>query len=596
MENSPRMKKIYQIAGIFPALTAFFIASAFGETSDGAIAMHGTPRFNKEASCFTQADPAAHKGGTLRLSETGAFDSLNYFITLGTAPFAAREWLYDTLMRRNPEEPFTLYPLIAKAETLSDDRKILILKINPAARFKTGDPITASDVLFTFNLLKEKGRFNYRGYYQQIQKIEKLDRLRVRFTLSGENRELPLIIGLAPVFSEKNTPVENFDKPGLTPPEGAGAYRMKSVDPGRSVTLKKDPNYWAENLFVNCGRFNFKTVKIDMFKNERAAYEAFRAGDIDIFTETDLNRIASGYNQTEDTSNPIVLNKIYSVLPTGMYGFALNTRRAPLNDPVLRKALIEAFDYEGISRRYFYNAHRQIEGAFDYSPLAANPEKRLSAQEIEAGRTESLYDPEVDIADRRAKLRESFERLKAKGYALKKGILFDPKDNPVSFEVLIADSKEERQALAFANDIQDLGVKVTVRLVDSANYEKRKSDFDYDIVTHRWYNSLSPGTEQMNYWGCSGAKTPGSRNYAGVCTPETETAIKTLLNADNYETLTQAARELDEGLKKGYYVVPLGLSPFYTIAARKNMINVREDKTLLFKKPAALKDKVSATR
>lgn len=575
---------------LFYAVTAFgFLCSVtsvlhptplFAKGVTGAVAMHGEAALPPDYACFPKADPKAKSSEALKLAEIGGLDSLNFFITLGTTPYAAREWMYDSLMRRRPDEPFSLYPLIAGVERMTEDRKTVIFKINDRARFKNGKKITADDLIFTFNLLKDKGRFNYRGYYKAVLAVEKLDNLRVKFSLSGENRELSLILALMPVLSAEDTPVEDFDKPSLTPPEGAGAYRVKKLDAGRSIVLERDPNYWAEDLPVNCGRFNFDEVRISMFKNERAAFEAFRAGEIDLFREGDLNRLKSGYDFPGAKAGKVELYKIFSGRPAGMYGFALNTRRSPLNDPALREAMFKAFDYDGVSSRYFYGAYDQLRGYFDYSPLSSFEALRLPPTEEDV---DTLYDPEAARSDRREIRRAAFAALKKKGYDFKNGALMTPKGEPIILEVLLTDTKEERTALAFADDMRDLGIKINVRLADGAAYEKRKSEYDYDIVTHRWYNSLSPGTEQINYWGCAGKETPGTRNYPGVCSPEIDKAIEDLLAAREYEALTASARKLDVLLAEGRYVIPLGLSPYSVIAGRDGLTNVTHDTTLLYK-------------
>ncbi len=543
------------------------------------IAMHGAPKLPADFQHFSYANPQAPKGGRLVLAAYGSFDSLNPLIIKGEAAAGIREFVYDSLMARGLDEPFSLYGLVAQTVEMPEDRSSITFNLDPKARFSDGTPLTADDVLFSFELLKTKGRPNHRTYFAKVAKAERLSDHAVRFTFdAGGDREIPLILALLPVLPRHLVDPDTFESTSLAPPVGSGPYRVAKVDAGRSITYERDPDYWGKDLPVNRGRFNFDEIRFDFFREGSVMFEAFKTGQVNIWPEEDPRRWANGYDFAAVTDGRVVKRAFDIGLPAGMTALVFNTRRKVFADPRVRRALILLFDFEWINRTLYAGLYDRTESYFERSILssAGRPadarERALLAPYAQYVKPEVMAGtfrfPTTNGTGRsRENQQEAFGLLKEAGYELKDGKLVDGRSGrQLEFEILAASTSQEGLLLSFARDVERLGIKVKLRVVDSAQYQSRLTTYDYDMVQNTWASSLSPGNEQLFRWSTAAAKTPGTYNFAGVENPAADAMIQALLEAKPEEDFVSAVRALDRVLLSGDYVIPLFYVPKQWVA------------------------------
>ena len=558
--------------------------SAFARAGDlgppvGAIAMHGQPALPPSFDHLPYVNPDAPKGGRLNLGYLGAFDSLNPYNVkaLSTAQGLIGN-VYQSLMVRSNDEPFTLYGLIAKSLETNAARDRLVFHLDPAAHFSDGAPITSADVLFTFNLLKAKGRPQQRAAYRLVKGVEAPDDLTVRFDLSGaEDRELPLTLAMMPVLSRAHTDPEHFDDQTLQIPVASGPYRVSEVTPGEQLVLQRDPNYWGRDLPISRGLYNFDTIRIDYFRDATAMFEAFKAGLIDYRVEDDTTRWRSEYDFPAAKDGRIIKATIPSDLPKGVSGFAFNTRRPLFADPGVREAMASMFDFEWINANLYAGAYKRSEGFFDDSELssigrpASDRERALLASFPGAARDDVMEGvwraPVSDGSGRdRAIARRAIDQLERAGYSLRDGRLVDGRGTPLTFEITVKNREEERLALAYARNLARIGVTANVRLVDEVQYQRRRTRFDFDMMLGTWTASPSPGNEELARWGSASANAEGAYNISGVASPAVDATIAAMLAAKSKEDFVAAVRALDRVLISGFYIVPLYYAPSQWIA------------------------------
>ncbi|MEN8131188.1 MAG: extracellular solute-binding protein [Pseudomonadota bacterium] len=541
---------------------------AFARGPMHAIAMHGEPKYSSGFQYFDYVRPDAPKDGLLRLAVIGSFDSLNPYIIQGV-PIRDHWLMFESLMARSFDEPFSLYAAIAESVEMAADRSWIIFHLNPKARFHDGSPITADDVLFSWRTLKAKGRPNMRAYYSKVVKAERRTARCVKFSFGAEaNWELPLILGLMPVLSERYYSKVSFDKSTLEPPVGSGPYRIVAVDPGRSVTYRRDPDYWGWDLPVNAGRHNFETIRYDYYRDADIALEAFKAGEYDLRFERDAARWSTGYDHPAVRDELIRLEAIVHERPVGMLGLVFNTRQSQFGDARVRQALGYIFDSEWINRALYHGSYRRITSYFENSELAARDP--IDAKEIALLRkyqdilpeevfTTIYHPPATDGSGRlREQHRKALRLLAQAGWRIKQGELVETSSGqPMQFEIMLLEPRYERMLLPYIHNLQRLGIKARLRTVDSAQYENRLSSFDFDVIVYHWGQSLSPGNEQEIYWSSQAADTEGSRNYAGIKHPAVDDLVKRIAGARDREELVTAAHALDRVLLWGHYVIPL---------------------------------------
>jgi microcin C transport system substrate-binding protein len=532
-----------------------------------ALALHGTPKYGPDFTHLDYVNPKAIKGGHVRLAEIGTFDNLNPYILKGIAA-AGVSGLFDTLTYHARDEAFTEYGLLAESIEVADDNSWVIFTLRPQARFHDGSPVTAEDVIFSFNILKTKGHPFYRSYYANVQRAEQMGNHKAKFTFSsGDNRELPLILGQMPVLSKSYWNHHDFEKTTLSPPLGSGPYKVESVDPGRSITYQRDPNYWGADLAVNVGRNNFDTLRYDYYRDATVALEAFKAGEYDFRVENVAKNWATGYDSPALNSGLIKQETIPHQQPTGMQGFVFNTRREIFKDPRVREALAYAFDFEWTNKNLFYDAYQRTRSYFSNSELAARglPSKaELAILKPYRGRlpeavfTKSYEPPSTDgSGNLRHNLRTAVRLLKKAGWVINKGrLVHQQTGKPLAFELLLVNPSFERVALPFKRNLKRLGIDLSVRTVDSAQYQRRVENFDFDMIVAVRGQSLSPGNEQRDFWSSDRADVPGSRNLAGVNDPIVDELVELLINAPDRQSLIDRTRALDRVLLWGHYVIP----------------------------------------
>ncbi len=564
------------------AAAGFYPGSAHAEPAH-AIAMHGTPALAEGFTTFPYVNPDAPKGGRVTLGSPGSFDNLNPMIVRGEPVQGIREFVVESLMARSQDEPFTLYGLIAEKIDVADNRTEVTFHLNPLAKFSDGQPVTAADVLFSFEALRDKGRPNYRTYYKKVVKTEVLSDHMIRFVFAdAEDRELPLILGLMPILPRHAMSADTFDQTTLTPIVGSGPYRIASVDPGRAITYARNPDYWARDLPVNRGRFNFDEIRFEYFREGTTLFEAFKTGNIDLRNEDDPGTWAKNYNFPAVTSGRIAREEMPIALPAGMTGLVFNTRRAIFADERVRLALIHLFNFEWVNKSFFHGLYKRSQSYFERSLLSSSGrpaderERKLLAPFANAVLPEIMDGtyrvPESDgTPHNRANARKAFEMLEAAGYTMKGGSLVDKSGTPFTFEILAATTSQERLLGAFTGDLAKLGIKARIRVVDSAQYQSRLKDYDFDMIQFTWPSSLSPGNEQLFRWSSKVAADPGSYNYAGVKNPAADAMIATMLAAESNEDFVSSVRALDRVLLSGHYVIPLFHSPAQWIASWKRL-------------------------
>jgi len=554
------------------------VAQAAAEASH-AIAMHGAPALPDDFTALPCANPDAPQGGRFVQGVLGTFDSLNPLIVQGLAVQAVRGYVVESLLARGYDEPFTLYGLLARTVETDDARSYVTFALDPAAHFSDGTPVTAEDIVFSWQLLRDHGRPNHRTYYAKVAKVEILDARTVRFDFgSGNDRELPLILGLMPVLPKHAIDVASFENTTLAKPVGSGPYVVAAVDVGRSVSFKRDPNYWGRALAVNRGLWNFDEVRFDYYRDANAYFEAFKAGLYDARSETDPTRWQTGYDIPAVRDGRIVKEALPNGLPKLSSDFVFNTRRPVFADIRVREAIALLFDFEWVNRNFFYNLYRRSASFFDDSELSAyhrpadDRERALLAPYPEAARADVLdgsWSPPVSDGSGRDRgtLRRALALLDAAGYDFTGTTLRNRlSGRPLAFEIMVTSRDEERLALAFSSNLARAGITDQVRLVDAVQYDQRRLGFDFDMIEYRFEQSLSPGNEQTFYWGAAAADQQGSRNYMGVKSAAVDAMIAAMLSARERPDFVAAVRALDRVLISGCYVVPLFYLPAQWVA------------------------------
>jgi len=557
-------------AGLCLALL-FVLASAARagvEEPTHGVAMHGAPALPADFDHFPYADPKAKKGGRLRIGLPGTFDSLNPFnLKAGSTAQGLSGNVFQTLMMRSQDEAFTFYPLIVKSLELDPDRTRLVFHLDPRARFSDGKMLTSADVLFTFNLLKAKGRPQQRIAYGLVKSIDAPDDHTVRYDLAGaKDRELPLILALMPVLPKHATDVEHFQDATLAPPIGSGPYKVAEVKPGSRLVLKRDEDYWGADLPSQRGFYNFDEIDIDYFRDGNALFEAFKAGLVDYRDETSPTRWAEGYDFPAARDGRIVKDPLHNENPKGMEGFAFNLRRDVFKDIRLREALGMMFDFEWINANLYNGLYSRTKSFFDQSELASTGRPASDAERallapfpnaVRADIMEGAWRPPVNDGSGRDRemARRALALLAQAGYRLE-GETLKKNGVPVTFEIMVKDRADERLALNYAASLKRIGVEASVRVVDEVQYQGRRQKFDFDMMVGQWIASASPGNEQRMRWGSASANQESSYNLAGAATPALDALIDAILSAKTREDFVTAVRAYDRVLLSGFYIVP----------------------------------------
>jgi peptide/nickel transport system substrate-binding protein len=550
------------------AMTASAAEQTGGEQAHG-IAMHGDLLYPPDFTHFDYVNPAAPKGGRLTLGVSGSFDSLNPLVVRGVPARGLREYVFESLMARSFDEPFSLYGLIAESVEVPDDRSWVAFTLRPQARFADGEPITVDDVIFSWELLKTRGRPNHRSYYSQIGEVQRIGERTVRFTFTEPDREMALIMGLMPILPSHHYDPETFERGGLSKPLGSGPYEVAELSAGSSITYRRNEDYWAADLPVTRGLHNFDEIRFEYYRDANTMFEAFRTGLIDVRPEDDPGRWATGYDFPAVRDRRVVLDEFETGVPRGMSALVFNTRRPVFADRRVREALLHLFDGEWINRNLYHGLYERTASYFEGSELSArgHPASELEHEILDPwldGIPEDVLDgsyelPVTDGSGRdRANLRHALALLDEAGWSLDGGELRHADTGErFAFEILVVTRDQERLALAYGRTLERAGIRVAVRQVDTTQFEQRRQVYDFDMIQNFWFASLSPGNEQRFYWGSAAAETDGTRNYMGVADPAADAAIDALLAAEERDDFVAAVRALDRALIAGTYVVPL---------------------------------------
>lgn len=531
-----------------------------------ALSIHGDVKYGPDFAHFDYADPDAPKGGAVTLAAIGTYDSFNGFILKGV-PAASLGLIYDTLMIGAEDEPFTEYGLLAESVDMPEDRSWVEFALRPEARWHDGAPVTADDVVWTFETLREKGHPFFRQYYADVESVASPAPGRVRFAFSDTtNRELPLIVGQLTVLPRHYWEARDFEETTLEPPPGSGPYRIAEFDAGRSITYERAPDYWGRGLPVNRGRNNFDRVRFDYYRDNTIALEAFKAGEIDFRVENNSKDWATQYDFPARAEGHVVVDEVGHEIGTGMQGFWFNTRKDKFADARVRDALAHAFDFEWTNENLFYGQYARTESFYSNTELAASGRPEGLEAEIlecfrgrlpEAAFGAPLAPPSTAGGSIRANLRKARGLLEEAGWAVRGGALVrEATGAPMEIEFLLVSPAFERVIGPYAKNLERLGVAARIRTVDSAQYQKRVEDFDFDMIVASIGQSQSPGNEQRNQWSSAAADIPGSQNYAGIEDPVVDALVDLVIQAPSRAALVAATRALDRALLQGRYLVP----------------------------------------
>ncbi|WP_416355698.1 extracellular solute-binding protein [Aureimonas phyllosphaerae] len=550
-----------------------------------AIAMQGEPKLPDGFDHFPYADPSAPKGGRMVYGVFGDFDNLNPVsvrgaLTTARGIFGDQEFgnlVYEPLMQRSMDEAFTLYPLIAKTVETDDERTFVEFQLDPAARFSDRRRIRPQDVIATADLLKVQGsvRPQYSNWLSKVAKVELAGQNGVRFTFNEKaDRELPLLLAGLPVLPEDAFDATTITQTTTKPPIGSGPYLVDRVEPGQRITYRRNPDYWAKDLATKRGLDNYDEIVVEYYRDQNAQFEAFKKGlsSVYLYQQPNPRHWRTAYNFPAVAEGKVIKDVFPNGRPANLNAFFFNARRPIFSDPQVRRALGMVFDFEWANANLFYDAYTRMSGYFDNSELSSigRPADALEQELLApyAGR----IDPAVmdgrfrqPVADGtgadRTVLREAFDLLQSRGYRLEGTRMVTPDGAPVAFEILVQSTDQQRISLAWARTLSRIGVTATVRQVDDAQYQKRKQNFDYDVLISAFSGTLSPGAEQINRWGSAAKDRPGSFNYAGVADPAVDALIAKMVAARSREDFASSVRAYDRLLISGFYVVPLYYVP-----------------------------------
>ena len=558
---------------VMQSVSMVFAAEIYERKS---ISMHGEPSLSAGFDSYQHADINSMQGGTLKLASLGTYDSMNPFIVKGRSAYGIRNYIFESLLSRNYSEPFSLYGLIAEKIIYPEDRKWIEFHINKNARFSDGSKINPSDILFSFNQLREFGRPNHRNYYSRVNEVIITSDSSIKFLINDDDddRELILILGLMPILPEHIYGNGRFLEANLEVPIGSGPYTVHKIDQGKNITYIKDPNYWAQDLSINNGMNNFEKISIDYYLDDNSRFEAFKAGLFDLYQVWDPTRWNNLKSEKKVLNGDINLLNISKKTPAGMLGLAMNTRKEKLSNINIRSALSSLFDFEWINKNLYHGLYNRTVGFYDNSYLSSvnTTISPLEASLMGEGTVE-LYNTNyanfklLTKKNMRDKLQDALKIFQSNGYILENSKLINEKtQEPFVIEFLISDKRQEKYALSYKKNLEKIGIELIITMVDSTQYQKRKQNFDFDIIEHFWYASLSPGNEQYFYWGSKSADNIGSRNYAGIKDQNIDKMIDNLIASKKKEDFIAAAKSLDRLLISGHYIIPLFHWPHQWVA------------------------------
>ena len=536
-------------------------------TARHAIAMHGAPKYPRNFQHFEYVNPNAPKGGAVVNEATGTFDSFNAFILKGI-PAAGISLIYDSLMVGSSDEAFTNYGLLAESVVVPEDRSWVAFNLHAEARWHDGRPVTPEDVIWTFETLLKKGHPFYRVYYGDVKTVIKTGNRQVTFNFPGStNRELPLILGQISILPKHYWESRDFSKTTLEPPLGSGAYKIKNFEAGRNVTYERVKDYWAKDLPVKKGQSNFDQLRYEYYRDREVATEAFKSGAFDFRSENSAKRWATQYEFPAKKAGKVKKLLIPHERPTGMQGFIFNIRKPFFNDPRVREAIAYAWDFEWTNKTIMFGAYKRTNSYFSNSELSSasglpKGEELEILQKFQSQLPPKVFSkvykaPQTDGSGNiRSNLRIALKLLREAGWSVSDGKLRNTQGEVFAFELLLRQPSMEKLALPLKQNLKRLGIDMTIRTVDVAQYQQRTDTFDFDMIVGGIGQSLSPGNEQRDFWHSSNADKPGSRNQIGIMDPVVDVLVELVIEAPDRESLIARTRALDRVLLWGHYVIP----------------------------------------
>ena len=559
-----------RILGAAIASILFTISPVSAQTSvSHGIAMHGDLKYPADFKHFDYVNPDAPKGGEVRLWASGGFDTFNPYVIKGR-PAAGTAMLFETLMTSSADEPFSEYGLLAETVEMPADRSWVAFTLREDAKWHDGKPVTVDDVIWSFETLKEKGAPFFRYYYANVETPVKTGERTVKFSFTGgTNRELPLIVGQAPVLPKHYWAGRDFEATTLEPPLGSGPYRIVDFEPNRHIVYERVADYWGAGHPTQKGFWNFDRVRFDYYRDTTVAIEAFKSGAFDYRTENSSKDWATAYDVPAIRDGSMVKKTFDHNRTAGMQGFVMNQRRATFQDPKVRQALSYAFDFEWSNKALFYGQYVRTRSYFDNSELASTgvPDGAvLELLEPYRGQlpdevfTTAYEPPKTDGSGNiRQNLRTALTLLREAGWQVNpdtKKLTNKETGAEFSFEILLVSPLFERIALPFTGNLKRLGIEASVRTVDSSQYKERLDNFDFDMVVGSWGQSASPGNEQRDFWGTESAGRNGSRNLSGISNPVVDALIDGVIAAPDRTSLVNSVRALDTVLLWQHLVIP----------------------------------------
>ena len=542
------------------------------------MALHGAPKYAADFQHLDYVNPDAPKGGTLRMSAVGTFDSLNGYIIKGS-PAAGLSLIYETLLQQTEDEPFTAYGLLAETMEVPEDRSWVIFNLRPQAKWHDGKPVTADDVIWSFNALTTEGAPFYKAYYHNVKSVEALSPTKVKFTFDmAGNLELPLIVGQMPILPKHfyTDGTHKFNESFLTAPLGSGAYKVGKITPGRSIEYDRVTDWWGKDLPINKGKYNFDKITYEYFRDSNVLLEAFFADQFDFRQENTAKLWATAYGAPPVKDGRITKKTIEHKLPQGYQGFIYNTRRPIFKDRAVREALAYAFDYEWSNKSFAYDSYKRTRSFFSNSEMEAKglPDGR-ELEILEQFRdklppevfTTEYNPPKTDASgNNRANLKKAADILDAAGWKVGADGIRSKDGLKLQFEYLDDNPQFERWIMPMMKNLEKIGVKGTFRTVDPAQYQNRMNEYDFDMTSGLFGQSNSPGNEQREFWGSDRVTVPGSRNLIGVNDPVVDELIKQIVSAPTREELVVRTRALDRVLQWGFYGISNWHMPAWRIA------------------------------
>lgn len=559
-----RIARVFAVRLLFSLSCALCAGAAFAAHG---LALGATPKYGPGFRHFDYVNPAAPKGGELNLSSMGGFDKLNPYTLKGTPAAGLGDLVFETLVVQSEDEPFSVYGLLAEDMALAKDELSITFRLNPAARFSNGDPVTAADVKHSFDMLMSKAASPmFRAQFADVKALTVLDARSVRFDFARRNRELHMIVGQMPVFSKKWGGGKPFDKLVMEPPIASGPYALEKFDLDKNVSYRRRADYWGAELPTRRGMFNYDRVSYRYYKDELIRLEAFKAGEFDFVHENVAKNWARGYLGKRFEDGTLIKTHLEHRNPQGMQAYIFNLRRPLFADVRVRRALALAMDFEWMNRQLFYGQYRRSDSFFTNSDMAAQglPSKEELAllepqrKYLEPEAFGPVAPPPSTAAPRslRENLRQARELLRAAGWEYRDGAMRNAKGEAFEFEVLLDKKSWERVVAPFSRNLEKLGIAARYRVRDSALVQKRLDDFDYDMIVHWYLSSVSPGNELFLRYASETADEKGSHNMMGLKNPGIDHLVSAVLTAPDRDALVTACRALDRALLAGQYVIP----------------------------------------